>query len=50
MRCDRIAVVEDGHVVELGSHEDLVASNGRYAALYATWLSHMTGAATNGSH
>ena len=50
MRCDRIAVVEDGHVVELGSHEDLVASNGRYAALYATWLSHMTGATTNGSH
>ncbi|MEO5840048.1 MAG: ABC transporter ATP-binding protein [Acidimicrobiales bacterium] len=50
MRCDRIAVVEDGHVVELGSHQELVARNGRYAALYATWLAHMTGAATNGSH
>ena len=50
MRCDRIAVVEDGQVVELGSHADLVARNGRYAALYSTWLAHMTGAATNGSH
>ena len=50
MRCDRIAVVEDGRVVELGSHDELVARNGRYAALYATWLAHMTGVATNGSH
>ena len=31
------------------THE-LVARNGRYAALYATWLAHMTGASTNGSH
>jgi len=50
MRCDRIAVVEDGRVVELGTHNELVAHEGRYAALYATWLVHMTGAATNGSH
>jgi len=27
-----------------------VNRNGRYAALYSTWLAHMTGAATNGSH
>ena len=50
MRCDRIAVVEDGHIVDVGSHAELVARNGRYAALYATWLAHMTGASTNGSH
>ena len=41
MRCDRIAVVEDGSIVELGSHAELVAAGGRYAELYRTWQSHM---------
>jgi ATP-binding cassette subfamily B protein len=40
MRADRIAVVHDGRVVELGSHDELVALEGRYAAMYATWLRH----------
>jgi ATP-binding cassette, subfamily B, bacterial len=40
MRADRIAVVHDGRIVELGSHDDLVALDGRYAAMYATWLRH----------
>jgi len=40
MRADRIAVVHDGRVVELGSHDELVALDGRYAAMYATWLRH----------
>jgi ATP-binding cassette, subfamily B, bacterial len=31
---DRIAVVEDGHIKELGSHEELLASNKRYAHLF----------------
>lgn len=31
---DRILVLEDGHVVESGSHEELVASGGRYAELF----------------
>ena len=39
MRADRIAVVHDGEIVELGSHEELVAQGGRYAALYGTWTS-----------
>ena len=40
MRADRIAVVDDGRIVELGSHEELVDLGGHYAAMYATWLSH----------
>ncbi|HZN16116.1 MAG TPA: ABC transporter ATP-binding protein [Acidimicrobiales bacterium] len=41
MRADRIAVVDDGGIVELGSHAELLAQHGRYAAMFATWLSHM---------
>jgi ATP-binding cassette subfamily B protein len=42
MRADRIAVVNDGRIVELGSHDELVARGGIYAGMYATWISHMT--------
>ncbi len=42
MRADRIAVIHDGRVVELGTHDELVASGGRYAAMVATWASHAT--------
>ncbi|GIE96051.1 ABC transporter ATP-binding protein [Paractinoplanes rishiriensis] len=34
---DRVAVVEDGRITELGSHDDLVAANGPYAALWRSW-------------
>lgn len=34
---DVIAVVEDGRIVELGSHHDLVAEEGAYAALWHSW-------------
>jgi ATP-binding cassette subfamily B protein len=40
MRADRIAVVNDGRIVELGSHDELVAQAGLYAGMYATWISH----------
>ncbi len=40
MRADRIAVVEDGRITELGSHDELVGLGGHYAAMYATWMSH----------
>jgi ATP-binding cassette, subfamily B, bacterial len=39
MRADRIAVVHDGEIVELGSHSQLVDLGGRYAGLYETWTS-----------
>jgi ABC-type multidrug transport system fused ATPase/permease subunit len=34
---DRIAVVRDGHIEELGSHDELVASGGVYAELWNSW-------------
>ncbi|GAA2520128.1 ABC transporter ATP-binding protein [Pilimelia columellifera] len=34
---DRVAVVEDGRIVELGSHDELVAAGGSYAALWRSW-------------
>jgi ATP-binding cassette subfamily B protein len=43
MRADRIAVVHDGEIVELGSHDELVAQGGRYADMYATWEAHAAG-------
>ncbi|KNE81280.1 MULTISPECIES: ABC transporter ATP-binding protein [Streptomyces] len=34
---DVIAVVEDGRITELGSHDELVAAGGPYAALWRSW-------------
>jgi ATP-binding cassette subfamily C protein len=34
---DRVAVVEDGRIRELGSHHQLVAAGGSYAALWRAW-------------
>ena len=39
MKADRIVVVDDGRIVELGTHQQLVARGGRYASMYATWVS-----------
>ncbi|MFG2884353.1 ABC transporter ATP-binding protein [Streptomyces sp. NPDC048297] len=34
---DRVAVMEDGLVTELGTHDELVAAGGAYASLWRTW-------------
>ncbi|WP_433452642.1 ABC transporter ATP-binding protein [Streptomyces sp. CA-142005] len=34
---DRVAVMENGRLTELGTHEDLVTADGAYAALWRTW-------------
>lgn len=36
---DRVAVVEDGRVTELGSYDGLLALGGSYAALWRSWQS-----------
>lgn len=36
-RADRVGVVADGHLAELGTHDELLAAGGRYTALYEIW-------------
>ena len=37
MKADRIAVVDDGSIIEIGTHEELVQLSGKYSSMYKTW-------------
>ncbi len=43
---DRVAVVEDGRISELGTHDQLVADGGAYSALWESWHGQRTTADT----
>lgn len=37
-RAERVILLENGRIIEDGSHEHLIAKNGRYAKQYETWV------------
>ncbi|HEV2362028.1 MAG TPA: ABC transporter ATP-binding protein, partial [Acidimicrobiales bacterium] len=39
MKADRIVVVDDGRIAEVGSHSELLAAGGRYSEMFAAWVS-----------
>ena len=48
-RSDRVGVVDDGRLVELGTHDELVAAGGEYAELFRAWQRGVSGAGGVGS-
>lgn len=39
---DRVLVLDDGRVLEVGHHDELVAAGGRYATLWSAWQASRT--------
>ncbi|MBW3587974.1 MAG: ABC transporter ATP-binding protein/permease [Actinobacteria bacterium] len=44
MRADRIAVIDDAGIIEMGSHDELLEARGRYADMFEAWMRHSTDA------
>ena len=42
-RADRVAVMEHGRLIEIASHDELVAQGDRYARLWASWQAGLAG-------
>jgi ATP-binding cassette, subfamily B, multidrug efflux pump len=47
INADKIVVIDDGRIVEMGSHEELLARKGRYYNLYTMQWSHSEDAVTS---
>lgn len=43
-RSDRVGVVVDGRLAELGGHDELIEAGGHYAALYRNWVGSLASA------
>jgi ATP-binding cassette subfamily B protein len=42
MRADRVIVIDEGRVVEDGTHDDLLRAGGKYASMFSIWAEHAT--------
>jgi ATP-binding cassette subfamily B protein len=42
MKADNILVIDQGHIIERGTHRELLAANGKYAHLYRQFVLHGT--------
>ena len=48
MRADRVAVVDEGRIIEHGTHNELLDLGGQYASMVETWERHASGASSVG--